>query len=83
MNTHQVVWRTAETSIYARRMLYVQYTNPAGYPPLEHSSRILAREETILICRGERACSRGSVREYVQGRLRHVERVFAGKVRAF
>ena len=24
------------------RILYVQYTNPAGYPPLEHSSRILA-----------------------------------------
>jgi glycosyltransferase involved in cell wall biosynthesis len=23
--------------------LYVQYTNPAGYPPLEHSSRILAQ----------------------------------------
>ena len=25
-----------------RRILYLQYTNPAGYPPLEHSSRILA-----------------------------------------
>ncbi len=25
-----------------RHILYVQYTNPAGYPPLEHSSRILA-----------------------------------------
>jgi len=24
------------------RILYVQYTNPAGYPPLEHSSRLLA-----------------------------------------
>src|SRR4029077_10472038 len=24
------------------RIIYVQYTNPAGYPPLEHSSRILA-----------------------------------------
>ncbi len=24
------------------RILYVQYTNPAGYPPLQHSSRILA-----------------------------------------
>lgn len=24
------------------RILYVQFTNPAGYPPLEHSSRILA-----------------------------------------
>ncbi len=26
----------------ARKILYMQYTNPAGYPPLEHSSRILA-----------------------------------------
>lgn len=25
-----------------RRILYVQYTNPAAYPPLEHSSAILA-----------------------------------------
>jgi MFS family permease len=24
------------------RVLYIQYTNPAGYPPLQHSSRILA-----------------------------------------
>lgn len=26
-----------------KRIVYVQYTNPAGYPPLEHSSLILAR----------------------------------------
>ena len=25
-----------------RRILFVQYTNPAAYPPLEHSSRLLA-----------------------------------------
>ncbi|MGH7140500.1 MAG: glycosyltransferase, partial [Pirellulales bacterium] len=25
-----------------KRILYVQYTNPGAYPPLEHSSRILA-----------------------------------------
>lgn len=25
------------------RILYIQYTNPAGYPPLQHSSRLLAR----------------------------------------
>jgi hypothetical protein len=24
------------------RILYIQYTNPGGYPPLQHSSRILA-----------------------------------------
>ncbi|AFY34226.1 glycosyltransferase [Calothrix sp. PCC 7507] len=27
-----------------QRIIYVQYTNPGGYPPLEHSSRILAQE---------------------------------------
>src|SRR5438477_11852095 len=26
----------------ARRILYVQFTNPAAYPPLEHSARVLA-----------------------------------------
>ncbi|MBL9145517.1 MAG: glycosyltransferase [Verrucomicrobiaceae bacterium] len=26
----------------SRRILYVQYTNPAAYPPLQHSSQILA-----------------------------------------
>jgi glycosyltransferase involved in cell wall biosynthesis len=25
-----------------KRVLYLQYTNPAGYPPLQHSSRMLA-----------------------------------------
>jgi hypothetical protein len=25
------------------RVLFIQYTNPGGYPPLEHSSRMLAR----------------------------------------
>lgn len=27
-----------------RRIVYIQYTNPAAYPPLEHSSRLLADE---------------------------------------
>lgn len=25
-----------------QRILYVQYTDPAAYPPIEHSSRLLA-----------------------------------------
>src|SRR5215470_7726432 len=29
-------------ALVRNRILYVQFTNPAGYPPLEHSSRILA-----------------------------------------
>jgi glycosyltransferase involved in cell wall biosynthesis len=27
----------------ASRILFIQYTNPAGYPPLEHASHLLAR----------------------------------------
>jgi glycosyltransferase involved in cell wall biosynthesis len=27
-----------------RKILFLQYTNPGSYPPLEHSSRLLARE---------------------------------------
>jgi glycosyltransferase involved in cell wall biosynthesis len=28
---------------YKNRILYIQYTNPTAYPPLQHGSRILAR----------------------------------------
>lgn len=28
----------------SRRILYLQYTNPAAYPPLEHSSQIIAEQ---------------------------------------
>ena len=34
--------RDSMSSLAPRRILYIQYTNPAGYPPLEHSSRLLA-----------------------------------------
>lgn len=35
----------------APRILYVQYTNPAAYPPLEHSARLLANagSEVLLL----------------------------------
>ena len=33
---------TPEPAPPSKRMLYLQYTNPAGYPPLQHSSQILA-----------------------------------------
>lgn len=38
----------------ARRVLYVQYTNPAAYPPIEHSARLLADEgwEVLLLGTG-------------------------------
>jgi glycosyltransferase involved in cell wall biosynthesis len=40
-NAEQIaVYKNSRTA--ARRILFIQYTNPAAYPPLEHSSRILA-----------------------------------------
>jgi len=32
-----------ELAAAARRVLFIQYTNPGGYPPLEYSAHILAR----------------------------------------
>ncbi len=37
----QLLAVTATPAPPARRILYIQYTNPAAYPPLEHSSQIL------------------------------------------
>jgi glycosyltransferase involved in cell wall biosynthesis len=35
----------------SRKIMYLQYTNPAAYPPLEHSSRILADSGwQVLFC---------------------------------
>src|SRR2546426_6010720 len=38
------------------RVMYLQYTNPAAYPPLQHSSRILANEgwEILFLGSGSR-----------------------------
>ena len=35
---------TATPAPPAKRMLYVQYTNPGGYPPLQHSAQILVEK---------------------------------------
>ena len=35
-----------------KRILYIQYTNPGGYPPLEHSSRILAKADWKVLFLG-------------------------------
>jgi glycosyltransferase involved in cell wall biosynthesis len=40
-----------------RRILYIQYTNPAAYPPLQHSSRILADDGWQVLFLGCRAYS--------------------------
>jgi glycosyltransferase involved in cell wall biosynthesis len=45
-----------------RRILYLQYTNPAGYPPLEHSSRILADAGWQVLFLGTRALGAAALR---------------------
>ncbi|MGA2594174.1 MAG: glycosyltransferase [Bryobacteraceae bacterium] len=44
------------------RVLYIQYTNPAGYPPLEHSSRILADAGWQVLFLGTRARGTAALR---------------------
>src|SRR5262249_25211745 len=39
----------------SRRILYVQYTDPAGYPPLEHSSILVAKQGWDVVLLGTRA----------------------------
>src|SRR5438270_2313182 len=46
----------------ADRILYVQYTNPAAYPPLEHSSHILADAGWDVIFLGTGALGANSLR---------------------
>ena len=44
------------------RILYIQYTNPGGYPPLEHSSRILADAGWEVLFLGTGALGAGALR---------------------
>ena len=44
------------------QILYIQYTNPAGYPPLEHSSRILANEGWDVVFLGTGAKGANSLK---------------------
>ena len=49
-----------------RRILYVQYTNPAGYPPLEHSSRILAEHGWEVLFLGSGASGKADAFQFEQ-----------------
>lgn len=42
-------------TLKCKRVLYLQYTNPAAYPPLQHSSRILADAGWDVLFLGTRA----------------------------
>ncbi|MDZ7962635.1 MAG: glycosyltransferase [Aulosira sp. DedQUE10] len=50
------------TKVLQSRILYIQYTNPAGYPPLEHSSRILAQEGWEILFLGTGALGAGNLK---------------------
>jgi glycosyltransferase involved in cell wall biosynthesis len=41
-------------NINSNRILYIQYTNPASYPPLEHSSQILVKQGFKILFLGIR-----------------------------
>jgi glycosyltransferase involved in cell wall biosynthesis len=46
----------------SRRIVYVQYTNPAVYPPLEHSSHLLAANGWQVLFLGIRKSGEGNLR---------------------
>lgn len=53
-----------------RRILYLQYTNPAAYPPLQHSSRILADAGWEVLFLGTRALSTDALEFPLHERIR-------------
>ena len=53
-----------------RKILYLQYTNPGGYPPLEHSSRILAEDGWKVIFLGTGAKGAGNLEFAENPRIR-------------
>ncbi len=57
-----------------RRVLYVQYTNPAGYPPLEHSSRILADRGWEVLFLGSGALGEADTFQFEPHPRIHAER---------
>jgi glycosyltransferase involved in cell wall biosynthesis len=53
-----------------RRIIYVQYTNPAAYPPLEHSSQILAENDWDVLFLGTGALGADKLRFDEQRHIR-------------
>src|SRR5437588_2421113 len=52
------------------RILFIQYANPAAYPPLEHSSRIMAEAGNDVLFLGIRALPTLKFREHEQIRAK-------------
>jgi glycosyltransferase involved in cell wall biosynthesis len=53
-----------------KRIIYVQYTNPAAYPPLEHSSQILAENDWDVLFLGTGALGADKLRFDESRRIR-------------
>jgi glycosyltransferase involved in cell wall biosynthesis len=51
--------RRHEQQMISRRILYIQYTDPANYPPLEHSSVLLAKRGWNVLLLGVAATKDG------------------------
>jgi glycosyltransferase involved in cell wall biosynthesis len=66
--------RAASASVGRTRILYVQFTNPAGYPPLEHSARLLADAGWQVRFLGTGALGAGRLEFRLHARIR-VERL--------
>src|SRR5216684_195964 len=66
--------------VSAQRILYVQYTNPAGYPPLQHSSRLLAASGWSVLFLGTHAFGTAALQFPVHPMIRvlQMQRVEAG-----
>src|SRR5204862_3210962 len=47
--------RRVDELVLNQRIIYIQYTNPAVYPPLEHSSQIVADQGWQVLFLGTRA----------------------------
>ena len=64
----------------SRRILYLQYTNPAGYPPLEHSSRILADQgwEVLFVGTGALGAQQFSFPPHARIQVRQIRFCAAG-----
>jgi glycosyltransferase involved in cell wall biosynthesis len=50
------------SNIRRKRVLYIQYANPAAFPPLEHSSRILAADGWDVLFLGVRSENTNALR---------------------
>jgi glycosyltransferase involved in cell wall biosynthesis len=66
-----------------RRLLYVQFTNPAVYPPIEHSSRIMAEKgwDVVLLGTTTQGAESLEMRQHERIRVRRLSVFHAASLR--